>query len=88
MLLFRALNDFDIIANPLKNGIASKQMIYDLVKRHYENDSRSEYCRLNDVERDLFIKEHFDEYLKTHYHKLDRIFVRNSNKTRKYNEIL
>ena len=37
MLLFRALNDYDIASCPLKNGIASKKMMYDLVRSYYEN---------------------------------------------------
>ena len=82
MLLVRALNDYDIVVDPLKNGLASKQMIYDLVKRHYENASDSEYGKLNDDEKDLFIKDHFEEYLISHRHKLERVFIRNSNQYR------
>ena len=30
MLLFRALNEFDILTNPMENGLMSKKLIYDL----------------------------------------------------------
>jgi len=84
MLLLRALNDYDIISSPLTNGISSKQMIYDLVKRHYENDRNNNkgYFNLNAKEKDEFIKGHIEEYLKSHNHKLEKIFIRNSNQSR------
>lgn len=84
MLLFRALNDYDIVNNPLKNGIASKQMIYELVKSYYENNKieNKEYFDLNEVERKTFIKEHTMEYLKSYNDKLEKLFVRSSNYVR------
>lgn len=85
MVLCRALNDYDIISEPLKNGIASKQIIYDLVKRYYENDRKNkEYHTLSAEEKDCFIKAHMEEYLKSHNHKLAKLFVKCSNQSREH----
>ena len=82
MLLVRALNSFDIEADPLTNGIASKKMIYDLTKRYYENNRNSKYKELSEEEKDIFIREHIEEYLRSHNHKLEKLFVKNSSETR------
>lgn len=85
MFLCRALNDYDIISEPLKNGIASKQMIYDLVKRYYENDRKNkEYHTLSTEEKEYFIKAHIEEYLKSHNHKLAKLFEKSSNQSREH----
>lgn len=34
MFLFRAMNDFDSIIDPIKNGLASKELIYNATKRY------------------------------------------------------
>lgn len=41
MLLLRALNELDILSEPEKNGIASKKLIKELTKSHYE--TKKEY---------------------------------------------
>ena len=82
MLLLRALNDYDILADPLKNGISSKQMIYDLVKKYYEYDKNSNYSNLSEYERELFIQNHIAEYLKLYNYKLEKLFLKNSNQSR------
>lgn len=79
MLLLRALNEFDIVSNPNSNGLASKKMIYDLTKAYYENIKDSEYLRLNQKEKDVFIKEHMLDYLISHKHKLEK-YYRKRNK--------
>lgn len=85
MLLCRALNDYDIASEPLKNGIASKQMIYDLVKRYYESDKRNkEYHALSAEAQEEFIKAHMTDYLKSHNHKLEKLFIKCSNQTREH----
>lgn len=82
MLLVRALNEFDIVSDPLKNGIASKQMIYDLTRRYYENNKKSGFNNLSEEEKDIFVKEHMSDYLKSHDHKLEKQFIKNSSKSR------
>ena len=52
MLLLRALNEYDIVSNPDINGIASKEMIYNLVKSYYESIQDKEYMKLNSKEKD------------------------------------
>ena len=80
MLLLRALNDYDLIENPLENGIASKQMIFDSVRKYYENNR--EYINLNEEDKNSFIQDHIEEYLKSHYGKLEKLFTKRSEKTR------
>lgn len=60
MLLLRALNEYDIITNPLINGISSKKMIYDIVKKHLENNGS--YSNLND--------EDIKNYIETNRNKI------------------
>ena len=74
MLLLRALNEYDIVSDPSINGIASKEMIYNLVKSYYENIHDKEYINLNSKEKDIFIKEHIKDYLINHKHKLEKLY--------------
>ena len=80
MHLVRALNDLDIVSNPLENGIASKQLMYDVTRNFYENDK--EFKSLSDEEKELFVKEHMTDYLISHNDKLNKKFLRASSKTR------
>lgn len=82
MLLFRALNEFDILTDPINNGLASKKLLYDLTKSYYDVNPTKEYNKLNIKEKDLYIKEHITEYIKTHNHKLEKIFLRKTNDIR------
>ena len=82
MYLVRALNNLDILGNPLENGIASKQIIYKVVKNYYDKSNNKEYLNLNDEEKDLFIKEHMEEYLKEHNSKVKNKYYKYSNKSR------
>ena len=77
MILVRALNNLDIAADPVENGIASKKIIYELTKKYYSSNSK-EFNSLNDLEKDLFIKEHMIEYVSTHRSKLNKMFLRES----------
>ena len=82
MILVRALNNLDILGDPLENGIASKQMIYRIVKSYYDNSNDKEYLRLNSTEKDLFIKEHMEEYLRNHNNKIKNKYYKYSNQSR------
>ena len=83
MVLFRALNDLDIASNPTENGIASKQIIYKIVKNYYEKNNIEEYRKLNDIEKDLFIKEHMKDYLENNNRKIKNKYYKLSNQSRK-----
>lgn len=82
MILVRALNNLDIIGDPLENGIASKQMIYKIVKKYYDNSNNKEYNDLDNTEKDIFIKEHMEEYLRDHNNKIKNKFYKYSNQAR------
>ena len=74
MFLFRALNDFDMIIDPLKNGLASKKMIYDATKIYLYNIEREKIQKMSQKERDQYIKNYMLEYIKSHKHKLSKTF--------------
>ena len=82
MYLFRALNNLDILGDPTKNGIASKQTIFKIVQNYYDNSNNKKYHSLNGLEKELFITEHIEEYLKTHGDKLGDKYYRYSKKSR------
>lgn len=82
MILLRALNNLDILANPIDNGIASKQMIYRIVKNYYDKSNNKDYLSLNDLEKDIFIKEHIEEYIKNHNSKVKNKYYKYSNQSR------
>ena len=82
MFLFRALNDFDMTINPIKNGLVSKKMIYDATKRYLYNTKREIIEKMSEKEKDEYIKEYMHKYLIEHKHKLSKIFKRNHNETR------
>ena len=74
MVLVRALNDFDIMQDPLCNGIASKKLVYNLTKDFYEKTNDSHYLELSPLEKDLFIKEHILDYLENNKDNLENIY--------------
>ena len=82
MYLYRALNNLDILANPLDNGIASKQMIYKIVKNYYDKNNIEEYNSLSEEEKDKYIKEHMEEYVKNHNSKIKNKYYKYSNQSR------
>ena len=82
MILVRALNDLDILGNPYDNGIASKQIIYKVVKNYYDKSNIKEYLELNNKEKDLFIKEHMKEYINLHNRKMKNKYYKYSNQAR------
>ena len=82
MFLFRVMNDFDILINPLENGIVSKKMIYDITRRHLYNIDREKIENMSKLDRDSYVKKYMYEYLINHKHKLDKIFRKEHIKTR------
>jgi len=72
--LYRVLNDFDMTIDPIKNGIASKQMIYDATRRYLYNTERDKMNSMSNKDRDLYIKEYMNKYLINHRRKLNKIF--------------
>lgn len=70
MYLYRVLNEFDINANVLKNGLASKKLIYDLTTSYYQTNPQ--YLKLTKQDKDQFIKEHMIEYLIHHQNNLEK----------------
>lgn len=73
MILFRAMNDFDIMVNPVKNGLVSKKMIYDATKRYLYNVDREMMEKLSIKDRDKYVKNNMSKYLLEHKHKLSKI---------------
>ena len=70
MYLFRALDDYDLAADPLKNGLASKNIIYDITKSYYKDNA--EFISLNENNRDLFIREHMLGYLNDNKYRIEK----------------
>ena len=74
MLLFRALNSYDLKINPVENGIVSKRMLYDLVSNYLNSTQREFMSSLSSKEKDNAIKEYIDKYINSHKQKLSKIF--------------
>ncbi len=83
MYLIRALNNLDILGNPSDNGIASKLMIYKIVKNYYDKNNIKEYHELDEKEKEIFIKEHMEEYVRNHNSKIKNKFYKYSEESRK-----
>lgn len=73
-LVFRALNEYDILCDPINNGIASKKMLYDLTRIHLEAKEGKYLENLSFKEREEYIKGNIKKYIKTHRSKLDKRF--------------
>ena len=63
MLLFRAMNEYDVIIDPLKNGFTSKKIIYDNTKRYLYNTNRKLIEKLSIKEKDEYVKSYINTYL-------------------------
>ena len=57
ILMYRALNEFDIACNPLMNGLASKKLIYDLTLSYLESNERKFFSGLTEIEKDEYCKK-------------------------------
>lgn len=75
-VLFRALNELDIMCDPLFNGVASKKLIYDLTYSYLQSNDRNYFDSLNDKEKDIYCKENMIDYVKTHQYKLKKMIDR------------
>lgn len=82
MLLFRAINDLDITIDPIKNGLASKELIYKATKRYLYNTNRETMEKLSLKDKDEYIKEYMNKYLLDHKYKLSKIFRKEHKSTR------
>lgn len=61
MVLLKLLDSYDRATDPLNNGIASKELLYDMTNSLYSKSS--DFKKLNLLEQDDFIKEHLGEYI-------------------------
>ena len=73
MFLFRALNEYEILTNPLDNGLSSKIVINDIAKNYYENQNIN-YNNLSKEEK----KEYIKKYIVSHRHKLEKMYYKHS----------
>ena len=73
-LVLRSLNEYDILCDPINNGIASKKMLFDLTRRHLEAKEGRYLESLSSQEREEYIKSYIPKYLKTHRSKLRKRF--------------
>ena len=75
-VLFRALNELDIMCDPLFNGVASKKLIYDLTYSYLQSNERNFFNGLSENEKDIYCKENMMNYVKTHQYKLKKMIDR------------
>lgn len=75
-LVFRVLNDMDILCNPVNNGIASKKVLYDLTKTYLESIDDTFLKSLSKKEQELYIKDNISKYIITHNTNLSKKFLK------------
>ena len=80
MFLFRALNEYDILSNPLDNGLASKRVINDIVENYYKNRN-IDFINQSKEKKIELIKD----YLISHNNKLEKKYY---NYSKDYIEVL
>lgn len=76
LFTFRALNNFDLLANPEKNGIASKQLYYDLTEKYLESREGEFLLSLKEKDRKQYIKNNIPNYIKSHSVNLEKKFIK------------
>lgn len=76
LLVLRALNQFDLLSNPERNGIASKQLYYSLTEKYLESLEGKYLASLKDSERKKYIKDNIPAYIKNHNTNLCKRFTR------------
>lgn len=81
MILYRALNEYDLICDPLVNGIASKKMMYDLTLKYLVKKKNFNSESLIGKER--FVYESMNDYLKKYYYELEKKFLKKYHKSRR-----
>ena len=63
MLLYRVLNKYDMLYNPLENGLASKKLLYNMTY-DYLNSTQKEYLsKLSKNKRELYVKNNIEFYI-------------------------
>ena len=82
-ILFRVLNDYDIACDPLKNGLASKKLIYDATLSYLEENEKDKIRLLDKNEIDKYCKDNMMKYINTHQYKLKRIIDKRGSKITK-----
>ena len=75
-LVFRALNDIDVLCDPIKNGIASKMLLYDLTKTHLEATESKFLSGLSKKEKEEYIRSNIKRYVVLHQGRLDKKFLK------------
>ena len=73
-LVLRALNEYDVLCDPINNGIASKKMLFDLTRMYLESKESRYLESLSIQEREEYIKSCIPKYIKSHCSKLRKRF--------------
>lgn len=76
LFTFRALNSFDLLSDPEKNGLASKQLYYDLTEKYLETRESKFLETLKEKERKQYIKDNIPNYIKSHSVNLEKKFIK------------
>ena len=76
--LYRALNEYDILCNPLYNGLASKKLIFELTQNSIINSESHYFNSLSKKEQDLYVKSKMNDYLKKNQSNLSNKFLNKS----------
>lgn len=81
---FRVLNEYDQSYDFDHIGLASKQVIYDIVKTSLSSNKKIKFIELSKEEQDNLIRESIIPYLKLHEKKLPKKFERSIKFIREY----
>lgn len=82
MLLFRALNDYDILLDPLSNGIPSKELLFMMTKNYLFSKEKEHMMSLSKEKQDEYIKAYIPTYIITHKHKMKKMIDRYLTRTK------
>lgn len=74
MILYRALNEYDLTCNPLVNGVASKYLLYYLTE-FYLSKKDIGYNFSPESERGKIVENSINDYLIKNYSKLKKKFL-------------
>lgn len=80
MLLYRVLNKYDMLYNPLENGLASKKLLYNMTY-DYLNSTQKEYLsKLSKNKRELYVKNNIEFYINEHKKDIGNKILKRGNK--------
>lgn len=80
MLLYRVLNKYDMLYNPLENGLASKKLLYNMTY-DYLNSTQKEYLsKLSKNKRELYVKNNIEFYISKHKKDIGNKILKRGNK--------